>query len=164
METGQATGARGSDRLLWGIVAGAVLLVLAGFGLLLVVRDRQPEQYPEDTPQGVVQRYLTALSEGRFTDAEQYISESVKAKYTEGLRPKLPVPTSSGRSYRVVLQDTRVDGDRATVTVAVSRFSPGGGGLFDRPTQYTDTYVFELRREGGQWRIIWPEYFNPIFW
>lgn len=162
MEPGQATAPRSSDRMLWGIIGGAALLVLAGFALLFVVRDRPPEHYPEDTPQGVIQRYLQALSEGRYTEAEEYFSASVRQKNPDGFRyPPSRVPE---RSQRVVMQDVRVDGDRATVTVAVSHFSPGGGGLFDGPSEWTSTHVYELRRENGDWRIVMPEYFDPIFY
>ncbi|MCX6022360.1 MAG: hypothetical protein NTZ05_11650 [Chloroflexi bacterium] len=147
-----------SDRLLQAIVAGAVVLVLAGFGVLFLARERNPVQYPENTPQGVVQRYLQALSDGRYREAEAYISDSVKNRAPNPYKPSYP-PSPPERSYRVVLQDTKMDGDIARVTVAVSR--AGGGGPFG-DSGYTNTTVFELRQENGAWRIISPEY--PILY
>lgn len=159
-ETGTETGGRSSDRLLWGIVAGAIALMLAGFALLLVVREREPAQFPADTPQGVVQRYLQAQIEGRYTEAESYLSPSVLEP--DGTRkPRFP-STPSQNSHRIVLEDTQIAGDRATVTVAITTFYGGSGGLFGGSTEYTTPQVFELRRESGVWKIIAPEY--PIIY
>ena len=159
--TEQPAGARGSDRLLWGIVGAAVVLMVAGFALLLVVRERQPTQFAEDTPQGVVQRYLQAQSEGRFNDAESYIAQSVKDNEPKGQRPW--PNTAPQNSYRIVMQDAKVDTDKATVTVGVTQFNSGSrGGLFGGSSEYTATHVFELRRETGNWKIIAPPY--PILY
>ena len=143
-----------SDRLLQAIVAGAVVLVLAGFGVLFLARDRNPAQYAENTPQGVVQRYLQALGDGRYREADAYIADSVKNREPDRYKPSYP-SSPPERSYRVVLQDTKMDGGIARVTVAVSR--SGGGGPFG-DSGYTNTTVFELRQENGAWRIISPEY------
>lgn len=154
-----------ADRWLLAMVGGAVALVLAGFALLVAVQARQPEMLPADTPAGVVQRYLLALDEGDYDEAETYLSRSVleRRKKQEELsgRPYPPNrPPSSGRpSTRVVLQRVESRSDTEFwVTVALSHFSAPS------PTdaqEYTSTQEFQLRQEGGAWKITSPDY--PYF-
>ncbi len=152
-----------SDRWLMGMVAGAVLLVVAGFPLLLVVQSRPPEMLPEDTPAGVLQRYLLAQQEGRYDDADGYLSETVKARQKQlekdgrPIRPQRP-PVNNRPSTRIVLEDVQTHSETTQVTVAITSFSAPS------PTdahEYTTTQTFDLRREQGAWKITAPDY--PCF-
>ncbi|MBI4499297.1 MAG: hypothetical protein HY689_15525 [Chloroflexi bacterium] len=153
-----------TDRWLLALVGGAIALVLAGFVLLLVVQTRSPDTLPEDTPAGVVQRYLRALEEGRYAEADAYLSASAKARREQqpGGKPYPPYPVrppGERPSTRIVLQDVQTRESTAQVTVAISRFRAPSPTEAD---EYSETVTFDLQREQGAWKITGPEYYFPF--
>lgn len=146
--------ARSSDRLLAGILAMLVALILAGLAALLLVGQRPATEFPEDTPQGVVQRYLRALESGEGDLAYSYLSESVKDD--TGKRSYQRFSTRpADRTRRILLEGTDIGEEQARVTVSVSTITSEG------PTATSETTIrleFRLKREAGGWRITAPVY------
>lgn len=125
-----------------------VILVLLGVVAGVVSATREAPQLPAGTPEATVQDYVTKVYAGDLDGAAALLDPAgsctvtdLEAAYTDG-------------SMRVVLVDSRVDGDRATVRVALVRSSS---------TPFADGYrqeeSFRLERAGDGWAISgepWP--------
>ena len=156
---------RQPDRFLIGIVAGLIVLLIAA--AVSVVLLRQPAQdLPADSPGGTVQRFYTALQKSDYAGAYSYLSDSMVKK------PTLAEFTNYNTSYnaggynyndqqRIRIDNITLNGDDATVPVAVTTFY-NSGGPFGSPGDYTSTEVFSLHRDNVTWRItIAPPQYLP---
>lgn len=145
---------RSSDRLLVGILVGIGVLLIAGVAALFVAQGRQPTQFPEDTPEGVVQRYLIALDEHNMERAYSYLASSVKDDRLKQdyYRTRSPM---NDRSHRIVLDKSEIAGETAHIIVTVfTIYSSGAPGGSEQSIQLD----FRLKREDAQWRITTPSY------
>lgn len=136
-----------SQRILTVIVIFTILL--AGVAALLS-STRNKVEYSTQTPEGVVQRYLTAVIEGRNDKAAAFFSTNSTCDATDLDRSWI------SESVRVNLAKSEIEGDRAFLEVAIDISS---GGPFD--DYYTETHNFRLERESGNWKILgvpWPLY------
>lgn len=123
-----------------------VLLIVIGVVVIaaVIVALVRPgaTTFDADTPEGVVQRYAQAMSEG---DVETALSH---------LRPALAedcdrAPLETG-DVRMTLVKTNEHDDTATVRVVVTTIY--GSGPFG-PSEFQSEDTFSLVREGGQWFI-----------
>lgn len=137
-----------STRWLLGIAVAVAAIVVVSVVLVLV---RQPGRslLPENTPEGVVQRYVLAIQRQDFREAYSYLSDDLQEKCTYSYF------SSSTRYWlsdnqRVELEGTRpLDGDVAvTIRIVQEDTSPpfGGGG-------YSYTEEFVLEQQGDSWRF-----------
>ncbi|WP_255768800.1 hypothetical protein [Pseudarthrobacter sulfonivorans] len=135
------TAARKPDRTLIAILAVIALLVVVA--LAVVFTRGGPETLDASTPQGVVQRYSTAVIAGDTATANSYLTDTAKSVcrgyYESGQRP-----------VRVVLIATTERDDSALVRVSL--VSSGGGGPFG-PSEYEMEDRFALVKASGSWRI-----------
>ncbi len=125
----------------------AVLAVVAG----IVSATRHAPSYPPGTPVAVVQAYLAAVIDGGHETAAAQLSTESPCTVDDLDRSTLT------EGVRVVLRDSRVDGDTAQVRVDVVR---SAGGPLD-PSEYSEKVTFRLTRAGGAWLITgspWPMY------
>lgn len=156
---------RQPDRFLIGIVAGLIVLLIAA--AISVIFLRQPAQdLPADSPGGTVQRFYTALQKSDYAGAYNYLSDSMSNK------PNLVEFINYNTSYypngyhnsdqqRIRIDNITVNGDDATVPVAVTTYYDSGGP-FGSSGDYTSTEVFSLHRDNGTWLItIAPPQYLP---
>lgn len=132
--------------LVWFGVAVGVLVVVA----VVLTFVKSPRLDP-DTPEGVVQRYLQAVVEGRHTAARSYLSDPLQDECDSGF-PRY----FSRDAYRIEWVDTVVDGSEARVDVLVGEDDLGVFGFF-----YEFHAGFTLRESADGWRITdqeWPWY------
>jgi hypothetical protein len=129
------------DRILIAILAAIALLVVVA--LAVVFTRGAPEALDASTPQGVVQRYSTAVIDGDTATANSYLTEAAKSVcrgyYESGPRP-----------VRLVLISSTERADSAQVRVSL--VSSGGGGPFG-PSEYEVEDRFALVKSGGSWLI-----------
>lgn len=129
------------DRILIAILSAIALLVVVA--LAVVFTRGGPEPLDASTPQGVVQRYSTAVVDGDTATASSYLTDAARSGcrgyYESGPRP-----------VRVVLISTTERGDSALVRVSL--VSSGGGGPFG-PSEYETEDRFALVKTGGSWLI-----------
>jgi hypothetical protein len=129
------------DRILLAILSAIALLVVVA--LAVVFTRGGPEVLDASTPQGVVQRYSTAVIDGDTATANSYLTEAAKSVcrgyYDSGPRP-----------VRVVLISTTERDDSAQVRVSL--VSSGGGGPFGS-AEYEMEDRFALVKSGGRWLI-----------
>ena len=138
-----------------------VVLVLATTLLVLLTGEDEAAMLPEDTPEGVVQRYLIAVQERNYQEAFNYLlfnpSEEIDS-YDDWIRMRGVPGIADGATWKATLGETIQNGDDATVQVIIETLRPGGP--FDNPVR-SRQISFELKRIDGQWLITSPTY---IFW
>ncbi|MBW3560883.1 MAG: hypothetical protein KY437_00130 [Actinobacteria bacterium] len=136
------------------VIAVAVLAVV-------ITTVREPESYPADSPEGVVQRYLQAVADGDLEAAAQLHTEEFRDRCEDHGPGRVP-PRFEDRSFDADLVDTReVDDDTIDVSVRITEFSgdpPFGGGGYDHEE------IYRVQRVDGSWLIVdsgWPYYGCP---
>lgn len=143
---------RTTDKVLLGIVVGALLL--AGGAFVLVLIRPEPTYGAEDSPEGVAHNYLLALQREDYSRAYGYLS------------PNLPGYPTSAQEFERQMEDSFhlqginelsftvgtavIDGSQATVEFLETVFYDGGP--LD-PGQYTNTFQMDLEQIGAEWRI-----------
>ncbi|WP_104061312.1 hypothetical protein [Arthrobacter sp. 4R501] len=129
------------DRILLAIVSAIVLLVIVALAVVFTRGD--PEALDGSTPQGVVQRYSTAVIDGDPATANSYLTEAANSLCADH-RENGPLPT------RVVLISTTEKGNSALIKVSV--VSSGSGGPFG-PSEYEMEDRFSLVKTDGKWLV-----------
>jgi hypothetical protein len=141
---------------------GAVIGLLAVVALVLVlITSNQPVRLlPENTPEGVVQRYILALDQGDYAVAWSFLAPQrfEKPMTFEDWRRSMNLP-GERPAYKATLGQINITGDFATVEVVIDTFR-NYGGLFDNPVN-TNRVLFSLQRTGPTWKITDPFY---VWW
>jgi hypothetical protein len=143
-----------TDKVLIGIVAGIVLLIIVA--LVVTLTRPEPTYQAEDTPEGVAHNYLLALQKEEYERAYNYLSPTLEGYPTSVKKFEEHIHDNAWRfrldtDVTLSVESSRVTGNFATVSVRESRF--WGGDLFDSG-QSTYTFDMDLRLEEGQWKII----------
>ena len=162
-----------STRILLGVVAGVILLVVLAIALPRLVTQEEAT-YPPDSPEGTVQRYIRAMIDEDPETAIALLTEHNKTDCAlRELRERMgrsaanmrPIPPALDR-YRVRLGNVEeIDSENVTVTIGISYISEPD--LFEFPNdRNTFEYEFELQRSpDGFWLIAeseWPHYLRSI--
>lgn len=146
-----------TDKILIGIVAGIILVVVVAF--VFALNKPKPEYQAEDTPAGVAFNYLFALQQKDYDRAYGYLSPSIKGypKNAESFADDIRDATWRFRgvndsSTTLEVDSVDVNGKRADVIILETHFYEGD--LFSSG-QYTNTFNMTLRQaENGQWKIV----------
>jgi hypothetical protein len=137
-------------------VAIGVLVVVTVVLVLTLGNGKTISLLPEDTPEGVVQRYLLALEDEDYEEAYGYLSSTAREEafyglswqdYFGGYGEKPAWQAALGESWVLV--------NVATVDVTFTIFQHRG--LLD-PT-HTNHVTFRLNKEGDSWGITSPTRF-----
>ena len=144
-----------SNRSILYIGAGITALVVLVVAVVLVSGDRRPQQFPPDSPRGVVQRYLAAWDRRDYGAAYLLFSSRAKADVLESDYRAAANdyasygPPGNGTARSVFIDDVTQDGAHATVWLTVEELS--GQGLNASTYRYTRTVP--LVPEDAGWRI-----------
>ncbi len=146
---------KSTDRLLFGIVTGSVVLVAAA--LVVALTRAEPTYKSDDTPEGVAHNYLFALQREELDRAYLYISPSVKnypvsaSQFSDlVMQNHWIIGSDVEDTVRLHVDSSKNTGRLATVYVRETRFSPRG--LFSGG-QDTQTFRMHLQIEAGEWKI-----------
>ncbi|WP_353810073.1 hypothetical protein [Agromyces sp. SYSU T00194] len=131
---------RRPDRALIGIGIAIVVVIVAA--VVAVLLRGEPEQFDETTPEGVVQRYSTAVIDGDTQAAMDLLAPEV-VDACERVEPYED-------DVRVALVSATDRGDTASVEVTI--ITSYSGGLFG-PDEYRSDGRFSLVRSGDGWLI-----------
>jgi hypothetical protein len=138
-----------------------VVLVLATTLLVLLTGENEADLLPEDSPEGIVQRYLIAVQERNYQEAFDYLlfdpSEEIES-YDDWVRMRGVPRIAEGVTWKATLGQTIQNVDNATVQVIIETLRPGGP--FDNPVR-SRQISYELKRIDGQWLITSPTH---IYW
>lgn len=137
------------DRLTLVLVGGVLVLVGVGLGAAVIVsRNAVPPDL--GSPGGVALAYELAEQRGDGQAAWNLLASSTQARAD---RDRFLARAGNYRpnDQSVSVEDMRIDGDEATVTLLRSR---PRSGIFDGGYSYSQT--FRLVREPDGWRITVP--------
>lgn len=147
----------------WLIIFAIVIsvLVLATVSLVLLTKGNEVTLLSEDTPQGIVQRYLLAIQDKDYQKAYGYLHIDQSGKiitYYHWLNSVPIYQTTPQNVWKATLGKTTQNGDNATVEVTIDTFRPGGP--FEDPLR-SQQIIFQLSKIDGKWLITSPTY---IYW
>jgi hypothetical protein len=148
-----------SNRLL-ALFAGAIgLLALMTLLLVLIGGNKPVNMLPENSPEGIVQRYLLAIDNGNYPLAFSYISLPPDDKTTYDIWLQSFNRPTERPAYKATLGQSIITGDEATVEVVVDVFR-SGSGPFSNPVN-SNRVSFFLKNINGVWKITSPTY---VWW
>ena len=139
---------RTSPNRVLALIVGCI--AVAAVAAALFAASRPPVDYPANSPEGVVQQYLTLVIDGDHAAAAALFNTDSTCDADDLDRAYIQ------QGIRADLVKSRTDGDLAFVTVDVTISS---GGPFN--DSYTEQHSYRLEREAGQWRLTgipWPLY------
>ena len=134
--------------LIPGLIAGCVLV------LVIIALARDPVQYDASTPEGVVQRYLQAVSDEDYETAFIYLDPDFYAECNPS-----DLATHSPEPFGASLGETFTTGSADAVVEVTLRFGAGEGPFGSSWTTYES---FHLVGSNDSWWITddaWP-YFS----
>lgn len=134
-----------SNRILALIVIAALVLSTVS---ALVSALREDVKLSANTPEGVVQLYLTAIISGKNDQAASYFASDSTCDAADIDRAYV------SDTLRVNLVSTSIDGSSAYVKIDANT---GASGPFD--DGYTESHTYRLTQESGKWLIEgipWP--------
>ena len=140
----------GIDRFTWGIVAGVVLLVVAGLiGVAIVQRRAVPPDLTQ--PDGVVRAFVEAVDSGRPDQAWDLLATPARSDVSREEFMRRAMTLSTRPPSRVAIENVRLEGDTARVEASRTYTNDpfGGSSMVQRSTVL-------LTREQGAWRIEVP--------
>jgi len=151
-----------SNRTLVGFGIGIVALVIITVILVLTLGRSNPTLLPENTPQGVVQRYLQAVQEKNYQIAYNYLTpadpKNPNGPFQSYDNWVMSTQNSSNSVWKANLGTVNINGDNATVEVMIDIFRPGGP--LGNPVN-TNNMTFLLKKTGTNWLIISP---TDLYW
>ena len=145
------------------LVFGFVILIVVAVAVALsVIGGNAPvKMLSEDTPEGVVQRFLMAVKEGDYAKAYTYLSplpeDSRIYTYEEWIRSTQSRDVNS--SWKASIVKSTVKGNDATVDVNIDRFRLPDSPMTNPVYNYSIRFV--LQKENGKWMINSPV---DIYW
>lgn len=128
------------DRVLRGIVAAIVLLVVVALSVVFLRGEQQ--QLDPASPAGVVQRYSRAVVDADPLAADAYLTDNVRSRCANLY--------GNAQAERVVLLATTERESTATVKVSVVHAAPGGPF---GPSEYAEEATIGLVKADGKWLI-----------
>lgn len=160
-------GMNAHDRSLVLVAGGVVAITILAIVAVLVAGSREPEAFPADTPEGTIQRYLSAFDAGDHAAAYGFFSAEVRDRMSPDdyaqMIDQSGYYAGGGETGRVLFDSIEGSGDTARVRLTVERIY--GDGLSTSTSRSTSE--IRLVREAGAWRIdeplVWldPGYFEP---
>jgi hypothetical protein len=146
----RSSGVLGLDRFTLAIVVGALVLVAALF-LIVLAQPNRADPMDESRPAGVIHNFYLALLNDDAKKAYGYLSAEAQSKtpYEQFARE-----VSGGRSRgRMRIDEERIEGDTARVTVRKTYGSDGGFFPFSS-REYSHDVTYVLRLERGVWKLV----------
>ena len=146
-------------------LAVAVLAVAVMALAVLASASHPATRFASGTPEGAFQSYLHAWEANDLDAAYATFSQRVRTGLSvdEYRRTARGYDTGADRGRRVVLLDSQVRGDQATIDLRVDQAS--GGGLFGAQSVWSRTITVDLVRENGAWRLDQAlANLEPVYW
>lgn len=154
-----------TDKFLIAIVAGIVLLV--GVTLVVALIRSKPNYQPDNTPEGVVHNYLTALREDDYTRAYNYILPTIWG-YSDFVETAEQAKQGGWNSdlhdgaVTLEIESTRHRTENLSVVTVRRRYFYERGLFGSR--EYSNTYNFTLTRREDGWKICQADWYWERTW
>ena len=121
-------------------VASAVAVIAGG-----------EDEFPVDSPEGTVQRYLRAVADRDTTTAYSLLTPELEQRCAT--LPKEVITRRGEADFRAALEGRVERGSTTEVHVRLTE-RQGGGPFSDN--EWTQSLVFMLQRQDGGWRFVEP--------
>ncbi|MBF8299422.1 MAG: hypothetical protein HW397_471 [Dehalococcoidia bacterium] len=153
-----------SNLWLVGVAALVVALVLASVLVAVARGGREIQDYPENTPDGVVQRYLKAVWEEEYQTAYGYLDDELKT-YCSYQHFRDSSQWVRDQDMRVSLVGSDQVNGKVEVQVRVSQVHMGGS-FTPNESSYTQRFILGPQGDAsaGIWRFAeppWPMNYCP---
>ncbi|MCL1601298.1 MAG: hypothetical protein M3112_07160 [Actinomycetia bacterium] len=131
------------------VVVGASVAVLVAVSVFFALRA--PTQLDPNSPEGTAQGYFQAIEDRDEDLATSFLTEDLQ-EFCDGEWQYRDFESAN----RVVITDTKIDGDTATVSVTITVSygdDPFGGGSYDQDES------IKMARVGDVWlisKLTWP--------
>ncbi len=153
---------RTSSRTLLGFGIAIVVLIIVTIVLVLTLGKGQSPLLSENTPEGVVQRYLLAVQEKNYPAAYAYLvpldPKNINSPIQTYDNWLVSAQNNTNSTWKANLGAVNITGESATVIVMIDVFR--AGGPFANPVN-THNITFILKRSGATWLIISP---TDLYW
>ena len=154
-----------SSRWLVAVAGVVVALILVSVAVALINPRGAAETLPEDTPEGVVQRFVLAIQDRDYSLAHGYLSDELKKTCTVAqMEGNTRWSLDSMQDNRIALLDKEeLSGGRTQVRVRVTQVNvspPFGVNEYNHEERYI------LVQENGEWRFAdppWPLTWCPLY-
>lgn len=145
-----------SSRFLLGF--GVLILVIVAISVIIaVIGSNQPVKIlPENSPEGTVQRFLTAVRDRDYTKAYDFLAAQTgtdKVNTLEQWVQSTQYSRDSTSSWKASIVKSTINGDNSSVEVAIDVFRPNGP-LADPVSSNHITFL--LQKAGDRWLIEQP--------
>ncbi len=141
-----------------------ILVILAVVLVLVMPENNEIELLPENTPDGVVQRYVNAIRNRDYEEAYGYLSSSAledEPRYnTFEQWSGMFLNRGQVDAWRAEIGEPEIHDNKAVVMVTVEVFDPDS--VFGDPVD-TMYYQFILEKQDGVWKITSPLYNKIIY-
>lgn len=131
------------------IAAGLIVIVVAAVAVALLAAPDEAVEFPQDSPEGTVQRFLRAIQDRNIEDAYEMLSSSVREDVSRDEFRRFAGFGRDDELGRIRVDDVDVRDDRATVELTIERVR-GEGIELDRVSFQRSV---PLVREEDAWRI-----------
>ena len=150
-----------SSRWLVGVAGVVVALIVISVAVALINPRGAAETLSEDTPEGVVQRFILAIQDRDYTLAHSYLSDELKKTCTVAqIEERSSFSVDTLRDNRIALLGTdELSDGRMQVRVRVTQVNVSPPFGVDE-SSYQERYV--LVQENGDWRFAEPPW--PLGW
>ena len=144
-----------SSRWLVAVAGVVVTLILVSVAVALINPRGNAETLSEDTPEGIVQRFIMAIQDRDYSLAYVYLSDELKETCTVAeMEERSPWLVDDLEDNRIVLLDTEeLSSGRMQVNVRVTRVNVSPPFGVDEYS-YQERYILAL--ENGDWRLADP--------
>ena len=150
---------KSSSRLLISFGIGIIALVIVTVVLVLTIGQGNTHLLPENTPEGVVQRYLLAIQESDYSKAYSYLApQPTPTDYYKGSPQSFEYFVNSAQNaanttWKANLGKVTVKDNTASVELTVDIFR--SAGPLENPI-HTNTIIFLLVKSGDNWLVTSP--------
>jgi hypothetical protein len=149
---------KSTNKILIGIVAGVVLLVVIAF--IVTLRQPPPSYQDETTPDSIAHNYLLALRQNDYERAYGYLSPTLSGYPYDLDQFILDIEKRSwyfrqNEDVSLSINSTSVNNQTATVKVQETRYDDYSllGNMFGE-NQSVRNFNITLRRSNGTWKIM----------
>jgi len=159
---------KSTNKILIGIVAGVILLVIIAF---IVTLGQSPPSYQDETmPDGIAYNYLLALRQNDYERAYGYLSPTLPGYPSDLDQFILDIEKRSWRfrqneDVSLAISSASVNDQTATVKVKETRYYDYDllRSLFGS-NQSVRNFNVRLRRSNGTWKLINADYYWDSCW
>jgi len=140
------------------LIGGAAFLLLLLVVAVVVALVEKEKSFDDGTPEATVQRFLSAVEDEEFQLAYGFLSQELSEDCTfDQFFSRTGGPGAGLLRYeRISLKQTKIQGERAFVTVRITNFR-GSGPFGTSESSHEQTFILSRQDDGWRFSLYpWP--------